>query len=82
MFAPGLDPLHVYLTMASLSVFYLSNQYTLSVIFGRELGEPERARRLGGARRAHGARERAGVARVSLGRRHPPNAAVHNHVHT
>ena len=27
--------------MASLSVFYLSNQYTLSVIFGRELGAPE-----------------------------------------
>ena len=39
---PGLDPLHVYLTIASLSVFYLSNQYTLSVIFGRELGAPER----------------------------------------
>ena len=38
VFAPGLDPLHVYLTIASLSVFYLSNQYTLSVIFDRELG--------------------------------------------
>ena len=38
---PGLDPLHVYLTIASLSVFYLSNQYTLSVIFGRELGAPD-----------------------------------------
>jgi AcrR family transcriptional regulator len=37
VFAPGLDPLHVYLIMASMSVFYLSNQYTLSVIFGREL---------------------------------------------
>jgi AcrR family transcriptional regulator len=41
VFAPGLDPLHVYLTIASLSVFYLSNQYTLSVIFGRELGADE-----------------------------------------
>ena len=41
VFAPGLDPLHVYLSMASMSVFYLSNQYTLSVIFGRELGEAE-----------------------------------------
>lgn len=38
VFAPGLDPLHVYLTIASLSVFYLSNQYTLSVIFDRVLG--------------------------------------------
>jgi AcrR family transcriptional regulator len=40
VFAPGLDPLRVYLTMASLSVFYLSNRYTLSVIFGRELDAP------------------------------------------
>ena len=39
VFATGLDPLHVYLTIASLSVFYLSNQYTLSVIFDRTLGE-------------------------------------------
>lgn len=38
VFAVGLDPLHVYLTMASLSVFYLSNQYTLSVVFDRPLG--------------------------------------------
>jgi hypothetical protein len=41
VFASGLDPLQVYLSMASLSVFYLSNQYTLSVIFGRELGAPD-----------------------------------------
>ena len=40
-FVPGLDPLHVYLSIASMSVFYLSNQYTLSVIFGRELGQEE-----------------------------------------
>ena len=50
---PALDPLHVYLDIASLSVFYLSNQYTLSVIFGRELGATGAARRLGGARRPH-----------------------------
>jgi AcrR family transcriptional regulator len=41
IFVPGLDPLHVYLSIASMAVFYLSNQYTLSVIFGRELGEEE-----------------------------------------
>jgi AcrR family transcriptional regulator len=41
VFAEGLDPLRVYLGMASMSVFYLSNQYTLSVIFGRELAAPE-----------------------------------------
>jgi AcrR family transcriptional regulator len=41
VFARGLDPLHVYLSIASMAVFYLSNQYTLSVIFGRELGAAE-----------------------------------------
>jgi AcrR family transcriptional regulator len=41
VFAAGLDPLRVYLSMASLSVFYLSNQYTLSVIFDRDLGAAE-----------------------------------------
>jgi AcrR family transcriptional regulator len=41
VFVAGLDPLHVYLTIASLSVFYLSNQYTLSVIFDRELAAPD-----------------------------------------
>jgi AcrR family transcriptional regulator len=35
------DALHVYLTIAALAVFYLSNQYTLSTIFGRELAAPE-----------------------------------------
>jgi AcrR family transcriptional regulator len=34
------DPLNVYLTIASLGYFYLSNQYTLSTIFGRDLMEP------------------------------------------
>lgn len=41
VFAADIDPLNVYLTMAALAVFYLSNQYTLSVIFGRELAAPE-----------------------------------------
>jgi len=40
VFVEHADPLHVYLTIASLGYFYLSNQYTLSTIFGRELIEP------------------------------------------
>ncbi|PKA41951.1 TetR/AcrR family transcriptional regulator [Rhizobium sullae] len=40
VFIENADPLHVYLTIASLGYFYLSNQYTLSTIFGRELLEP------------------------------------------
>lgn len=39
IFTASVDPLHVYLTIASLGYFYLSNQYTLSTIFGRELIE-------------------------------------------
>jgi AcrR family transcriptional regulator len=38
-FRQGTDPVTVYLSFASLSCFYLSNRYTLSVIFGRNLGE-------------------------------------------
>lgn len=41
VFAEGLDPLRVYLSMASLSVFYLSNRHTLSLVFDRRLDAPE-----------------------------------------
>lgn len=41
VFAAGLDPLRVYLGMASLSVFYLSNRHTLSLVFDRRLDAPE-----------------------------------------
>ncbi|OSQ36796.1 TetR/AcrR family transcriptional regulator [Thalassospira mesophila] len=37
IFLAGTDPLNVYLTMASMTCFYLNNHYTLSTIFGREL---------------------------------------------
>jgi AcrR family transcriptional regulator len=40
VFIQNADPLNVYLTIASLGYFYLSNQYTLSTIFGRDLVEP------------------------------------------
>ncbi|WEX90361.1 TetR family transcriptional regulator [Sinorhizobium garamanticum] len=39
LFREDVDPLHLYLTMAALGYFYLSNQYTLSTIFGRDLAE-------------------------------------------
>ena len=44
VFRPGVDPAQLYITMAGLSYFYLSNQHTLSTIFGRSLMSP-RARR-------------------------------------
>ncbi len=37
VFKPGLDPVNVYLTIASLGFFYLSNRYTLSTVFHRDL---------------------------------------------
>jgi AcrR family transcriptional regulator len=39
LFRTDIDPLNVYLTIAALGYFYVSNQYTLSTIFGRDLME-------------------------------------------
>lgn len=46
---PGIDPLHLYISMSALSYFYFSNSATLSVAFARQLnGAAERL-----LRRAH-----------------------------
>src|SRR5450755_4462525 len=43
----GIDPMQLYISIAGLAYFYLSNNHTLSAIFGRELMTPEaRAARL------------------------------------
>ncbi len=42
VFRPGLDALDIYMTIAALGGFYLSNRFTLSAIFGRALSDPER----------------------------------------
>jgi TetR/AcrR family transcriptional regulator len=47
LFKPGLDPVKVYLTIASIGFFYLSNRHTLSTIFERDLTEPEALRAWG-----------------------------------
>lgn len=36
-FRGGVDPVQLYVSIAALSYFYLSNSYTLSAIFGRDL---------------------------------------------
>jgi AcrR family transcriptional regulator len=47
VFRDGVDPAQLYITIAGLSWFYLSNQHTLSAIFGRELlTAPAREERL------------------------------------
>lgn len=41
VFRKGLDPIDVYLTIAALGFFYLSNRHTLSTIFRRDLEAPD-----------------------------------------
>jgi AcrR family transcriptional regulator len=46
-FRTGVDALQLYISIAALSYFYLSNNHTLSAVFGRELSTAEaRAERL------------------------------------
>jgi AcrR family transcriptional regulator len=40
-FRGGVDPLQLYVSIAGLSYFYLSNNHTLSAIFGRDLMTPK-----------------------------------------
>jgi AcrR family transcriptional regulator len=47
LFRRDLDPVDVYLTIASLGFFYLSNRYTLSTIFQRDLAAPGQLDRWG-----------------------------------
>ncbi|MEM9224588.1 MAG: TetR/AcrR family transcriptional regulator [Pseudomonadota bacterium] len=39
-FRSGVDPVQLYISIAALGFFYLSNQHTLSTIFGRDLAAP------------------------------------------
>jgi AcrR family transcriptional regulator len=40
VFRRGVDPVDLYITIASLGWFYMSNRFTLSTIFGRDLTAP------------------------------------------
>jgi hypothetical protein len=41
IFRPGIDPVGLYVSIASLGYFYLSNRHTLSAVLGRDLGAPD-----------------------------------------
>ena len=41
---PGIDPLQLYISIASLAYFYLSNASTLTVTFDRDLLAPRAMR--------------------------------------
>jgi len=43
-FRGGIDPVQLYVSIAGLSYFYLSNNHTLSAIFGRDLMAPKARR--------------------------------------
>ena len=45
VFRPGLDPVSLYVSIAAMSFFYFSNNWTLSSIFGRPLGSDAACRR-------------------------------------
>jgi AcrR family transcriptional regulator len=49
VFRDGVDPLQLYISIAGLSYFFLSNNHTLSTVFGRDLFAPTERR----ARLAH-----------------------------
>jgi len=47
LFRPGVDPVQLYISIAALAYFYLSNAHTLSAIFGRDLlADPAKDERL------------------------------------
>ena len=41
-FRPGVDPVHMFLTIAALGFFYLANRYTLSTYLGIDLMQKQR----------------------------------------
>jgi TetR/AcrR family transcriptional regulator len=45
VFRTGVDPVDLYITIAAVGYFYLSNNQTLSTIFGRDLGSVAACRR-------------------------------------
>lgn len=40
LFRRGVDPVQLYISIAGLAYFYLSNNHTLSTVFGRDLASP------------------------------------------
>ncbi|MGN6463833.1 MAG: TetR family transcriptional regulator [Pseudolabrys sp.] len=41
VFRKDVDPINLYITITALSYFHVSNRYTLSAMFGQDLGDPE-----------------------------------------
>ena len=41
VFRPGLDPMQLNITIAAINYFYLTNRYTGSIVYGRDLMDPD-----------------------------------------
>lgn len=41
LFRTGVDPMHLYISILSLSLVHISNRHTLSIIFQKDLGDPD-----------------------------------------
>ena len=41
VFRKDVDPVDLYISIAALGFFYMSNRHTLSTIFGRDLAAPQ-----------------------------------------
>lgn len=41
VFRKEVDPINLYITITALSYFHVSNRYTLSAMFGKDLGDPK-----------------------------------------
>lgn len=41
VFRKDVDPINLYISITALSYFHVSNRYTLSTMFGKDLGDPE-----------------------------------------
>ncbi len=48
VFRPAIDPVQLYISIASLGAFYLSNRWTLSTIFRRDLASEAELKAWGG----------------------------------
>ena len=78
VFRPGLDQIDIHMTISALSFFNVSNRFTFSKIFNRDIADPKVAQPPAPHRHRHRvavhARSASGVGRVSDQRNPPPHS--------
>ena len=80
VFRPGLDAVELYITIAAVGYFYLSNNWTLSAIFGRALGSRTGLPQRKEAKRRRDPERDPGVTRCCrFGARRRREPGIHTH---